>query len=583
MNVGIIVLCRHDSKRLPGKILMEIRGRSLLGIILDRIERGAPGFPVVVATSTDPSDDRIADYCRRSGVACYRGPLDDVAGRFLGCAEHFGLSHAARINGDNVFVDPMTLNAMLAIAQTGQFDLVTNVPGRTFPFGMSIEIVDTAFYRQAMAQTADPGHREHVTSWLYERPELGRRHVVENRLCPQAAGLQLAIDTAADLDRARGILDCAGPDHAGLGLRQVYQLATRGTTASPWQGASGPLLIAEIGGNHEGDFESAKAMTASAIASGVDCIKFQIYTGDTLVSPVESPDRNRHFKRFELSPEQHIELACTCRDAGVSYLASVWDGAMLDWIDPYLDFYKIGSGDLTAWPLLEAFARRGKPMLLSTGLATLDEVLQTVQRLRRVDARYGLAEHLCLLQCTSMYPIPDGDAQLRVMDTLRAATGLAVGYSDHTEGSSALRAAAAMGAQALEFHFTDRREGRIFRDHKVSLTGEEVRDLMRDIAQITAFRGQGVKRPQASELAERHEVSFRRGVYVRRPIQAGEAISSQDLALLRPAHGTDARDFDLLVGARALRPIEPYRAIAAGVDFEPSHDSVATAMADQRP
>lgn len=266
MKIGIIILCRHGSKRLPGKILAEIRGRSLLGIILDRIECGAPGVPVVVATSSHGSDDAIAEFCRRSSVPCYRGSLDDVAGRFLGCAEHFGLTHAVRINGDNLFVDPMTLNAMLAIAQTEAYDLVTNVPGRTFPTGMSIEIVETAFYRKSIEQTVDPAHREHVTSWLYERRDQGRWYIFENRVCPQAAGLQLAIDTAADLERARSILDRAVTDFASLGLRAICDLAVREVQRTPWRGASGPLLIAEIGGNHEGDFERAKAMTASAIA-----------------------------------------------------------------------------------------------------------------------------------------------------------------------------------------------------------------------------------------------------------------------------------------------------------------------------
>ena len=105
-------------------------------------------------------------------------------------------------------------------------------------------------------------------------------------------------------------------------------------------------------------------MTDLAIASGADVVKFQIYSGDTLVSPVESPDRYRHFQRFELSPDQHIALAERCRAAGCDYNASVWDPGALDWLDPYLTFYKVGSGDLTAYPLLQAFAARGKPILL---------------------------------------------------------------------------------------------------------------------------------------------------------------------------------------------------------------------------
>ncbi len=455
MKIGLVVLCRYGSSRLPGKILKQINGRTVLGHIVDRIRRGADGRPLVIATSTDPSDDVIADYCRRAGLECFRGSLDDVAGRFQACAEHYGWDFAVRINGDNLFLDKDVLRAMLAVADTDAFDFVTNVPGRTFPRGMSIEIVRVPFYAEAMRSVSDLEHREHVTSWLYQNNDSGRRYVFENRTCPEAANFQLALDTEDDFRLATRILSDARPEAHHLDLRTLYRLATRGKLASPWHGRAGPLMIAEIGGNHEGDFGVAKAMTEQAIGSGVDCVKFQIYRGDTLVSPVESPDRHKHFQRFELLPEQHVELAEMCHRAGVQYLSSVWDMDMLDLVDSYMEIYKVGSGDLTAWPILRELTRRGKPILLSTGLATLDEIIQTVDRIQQFDARYGEPEWLCLLQCTSMYPIPDSDAQLRVMDTLRQATGLSVGYSDHTVGSDAIRAAVAMGARVIEFHFTD--------------------------------------------------------------------------------------------------------------------------------
>lgn len=569
MNIGIVVLCRFGSERLPGKILRDLHGRPMLSYILERVRKGAGGFPVVVATSDQTSDDPIAAYCRRSGIDCFRGSLDDVAQRFLSCAESRDWDFAVRINGDNLFVDSATLNAMLAVAETDCFDLVTNVPGRTFPFGMSVEIVRTSFYRSVIRDAREKRDREHVTSWLYEHPEVGNRYVFQNRTCPEAAGLQLAIDTFEDLDRAARILADAGPHHSSLGLSEITLLARRRQRNSPWKGSAGPLLIAEIGGNHEGNFDVAKAMTRAAIESGVDCVKFQLYRGDSLVSPIESPDRHRHFQRFELPREQHIELAKMCRSAGVTYLSSVWDLEMLDWIDEYMDIYKIGSGDLTAWPLLKEFARRGKPLLLSTGLATMDEVLQTVAQVQAVDDRYRSPDMFCIMQCTSMYPIPDQDANLRVMDSLRASTGLAVGYSDHTVGMDALCAAAAMGAEALEFHFTDTREGKTFRDHQVSLVADEVRALKKEIERIVMFRGDTVKRPQQSELAVGHEISFRRGVYARRPIEAGETIAERDLVLLRPAHGTDARDTDLVVGATALSRIEAFHGIRPGVHYRP--------------
>jgi sialic acid synthase SpsE len=324
----------------------------------------------------------------------------------------------------------------------------------------------------------------------------------------------------------------------------------------PWSGAHGPLLIAEIGGNHEGDFAYARRLTELAIDSGVDVVKFQLYRGATLVNALESPDRYTHFTRFELRREQHLELADMCRAAGVVYLASVWDLDMLAWIDPHLAFYKVGSGDLTAYPILRELARRGKPMILSTGLSTLDEVLAAVAFVQSINASYRRADMLVLLQCTSMYPIEDRDANLRVIDTLRDATGLAVGYSDHTIGRTALFIAAARGADVLEFHFTDDRAGKTFRDHQVSLTADEVRGLCRDLDQLRTLLGDGVKRPLPSEVETGHVTTFRRAVYCRHSIAQGQVICADDLVVLRPNKGVDARQFDEVVGKRAARDLQ---------------------------
>jgi N-acetylneuraminate synthase/N,N'-diacetyllegionaminate synthase len=331
---------------------------------------------------------------------------------------------------------------------------------------------------------------------------------------------------------------------------------TEARQPSPWSGAHGPLLIAEIGGNHEGDFVYARRLTELAISSGADAVKFQLYRGATLVNALESPDRYTHFKRFELEREQHLELAEMCRTAGVAYLASVWDLDMLEWIDPHLAFYKVGSGDLTAYPILREFARRGKPMIVSTGLSTLDEVVAAVGFIQSVNDAYRAADRLALLQCTSMYPIEDRDANLRVMDTLRERTGLAVGYSDHTRGRTALFVAAARGADVLEFHFTDDRSGKTFRDHQVSLTADEVRTLCADLDHLRVLLGDGVKRPLPSEIETGHVTSFRRAVYCRHAIRQGQIIGADDLVVLRPNHGVDARQFDDLVGKRAARDLQ---------------------------
>ena len=315
---------------------------------------------------------------------------------------------------------------------------------------------------------------------------------------------------------------------------------------SNWEGKYGPLLIAEIGGNHEGDFEYAKELTKLAIESKADFVKFQLYTGDTLVSQLESPVRNKHFKKFELSRNQHIELAKMCNDAGVGYMASVWDEEMMNWIDSYMPIYKIGSGDMTAFPVLKIIAKKGKPIILSTGVSTLDEVVEAVEYIQSINPIYKDSNNLSVLQCTSMYPIDFKDSNLGTMKSIKDATNLTVGYSDHTIGMKAMEIAVAMGAQILEFHFTDTREGKEFRDHKVSLTKDEVHKLISKIEDINVLRGDGVKRPL--EVEGEHRTSFRRAIYPLTDLKAGTVFSEEHFTTLRPNHGIDAREYDSLIG-----------------------------------
>lgn len=319
-------------------------------------------------------------------------------------------------------------------------------------------------------------------------------------------------------------------------------------TTNTWKGKHGPLLIAEIGGNHEGNFEYALKLTNLAIEADVDFIKFQMYSGDTLVSKVESPQRNKHFKKFELLKENYIELAELCKANGVNFMASVWDFDYVSWIDQYNPIYKIGSGDLTAYPVLKGFASLGKPIILSTGLSTLDDVRGAVQFIQNENMIYKNPEFLAILQCTSMYPIPYSDANLAVMDSLKNEFGLTVGYSDHTEGEKALVTAFARGAEILEFHFTDSRENKDFRDHKVSLTKEEVLTMIQDLKDVRKLIGSDVKVPL--EVEGNHVVTFRRAVYPVKDLKKGTVLSELDLTVLRPNHGIDARQFYQIIGKK---------------------------------
>ncbi|MCR9171624.1 MAG: N-acetylneuraminate synthase family protein [bacterium] len=326
---------------------------------------------------------------------------------------------------------------------------------------------------------------------------------------------------------------------------------------SNWIGRNGgPLLIAEIGGNHEGDFEYAKKLTQLAIEANVDFIKFQLYSGDSLVSPVENPVRNQHFKKFELNKEFYIELAEMCQNAGVGFMASVWNPDYFEWIDEYMEIYKIGSGDMTAYPVLKATAALGKPIILSTGLSSAEEVDDAIRFIQSCDDRYKDPEYLSVLQCTSMYPIPAEFAHLSVMAEIKAKHNLPVGYSDHTEGMYALEIAVAMGAQILEFHFTDSREGKEFRDHKVSLTRDEVLELNKKIKTIQQLKGSNIKALQSVEGD--HVITFRRAVYPATDLKAGTILTPENLVYLRPNHGIDARDFEKVIGKELTEDVKAF-------------------------
>ena len=323
----------------------------------------------------------------------------------------------------------------------------------------------------------------------------------------------------------------------------------------------GSLLIAEIGGNHEGNFDYAKKLTQLAIESNVDVIKFQIYSGDTLVSKIESPIRNKHFKKFELSKEQHIYLAEMVKDSGIRYSCSVWDVNTLKWLDKYIDIYKIGSGDLTAYPVLKETAKIGKPMIISSGLSSEDEVLSTVKFIQNCNSIYTNKNYLGVLQCTSMYPISFDDANLNVLNRFKEIFDLTIGYSDHTEGSKALQYAHAMGAEILEFHFTDTRKNKLFRDHLVSLTKSEILDLINEMKVINTLKGDKHKKPLKIEEDNGHHISFRRAVYPSKDILKGEEMTHDNLTVLRPLSGIDARMYFEIIGKVALRDFKMHEKI----------------------
>jgi spore coat polysaccharide biosynthesis protein SpsF len=208
---------------LPGKILKEINGKPILAYIIERLSAAVAKENIIVATSNEQSDEPIEKYCLANNINLFRGSLDNVAERFLQCARQYELDFATRVNGDNFFLDVDSLKEMVEIAETGKYDFVTNVKNRTFPKGMSVEIVRTSFYELMYRQFSNDAHKEHVTLYLYQNDEKGEFFHYTNKVCPEAGGIQLAIDDSGDFELAEKIINTFTKTHTSYGLKEIYQ------------------------------------------------------------------------------------------------------------------------------------------------------------------------------------------------------------------------------------------------------------------------------------------------------------------------------------------------------------------------
>ncbi len=322
-----------------------------------------------------------------------------------------------------------------------------------------------------------------------------------------------------------------------------------------WKGKYGPLLIAEIGGNHEGNIEYAHKLLDLAINSKVDVIKFQIYNPENLVNKDIDAERFCHFKRFTLKPHEHIELAKKCLKSNKIYLASVWDIESILWIDYFTRYYKIGSGDLTAYQIIERLTKTKKPLILSTGLSNYNQISNTIKFIQSKDPIYKKSEMIALLQCTSNYPNPEDETNLEIIKEFKDRFPFSVGYSDHTKDLNALILAAALGAEILEFHFTDSRDNKTFRDHAVSLTSDEIDILIEKIQRNQILIGNHKKELTKSELRSEHHLSFRRSLYAKKDIHPGEKFSNDNIISLRPKIGVCASNILKVIGRKSSRMI----------------------------
>ena len=323
------------------------------------------------------------------------------------------------------------------------------------------------------------------------------------------------------------------------------------------------MVVAEIGNNHEGDASLALEMVAAAAAAGADAVKVQVINPARLVN-CSQRERLAQLTRFRLPLSLIAELAQRAAAQGMFFVASAFDEDSLEAVAPLVAAVKIASGDLDFKPLLIKAAALDKPLILSTGMATLAEVDRAVNTIaRQLQSPRTLKDSLALLHCVSLYPVPLKLANLKAIQTLKETFAVTVGYSDHCLGIECAVAALALGARIIEKHFTLDKSRTSFRDHALSADPQDLRRLAEITHAFDEILGSCEKLPGEAEVAM--SLAARRSIVAARDLKAGERLSWADLDYVRPREGLPPEAAETLVGRTLRVPVKYHQVLVASL------------------
>ena len=327
------------------------------------------------------------------------------------------------------------------------------------------------------------------------------------------------------------------------------------------------IIIAEAGVNHNGDIETAKKLIDVASDAGVDYVKFQTFKADRLVSPLAQKakyqiknDKNSDdsqlnmLKKLELSDADHKELISYCKSKNISFFSTAFDEEGISYLSSLnFEMFKIPSGELTNYPYLKAIAKTGLPVILSTGMANLDEIEKSINVL----VSYGTKKsEITVLHCNTEYPTPMIDVNLKAMLTIKEKLGVSIGYSDHTLGLEVPIAAVALGAKIIEKHFTIDRSLK-GPDHKASLEPNELKEMVIAIRNIEmAISGNGLKEASLSE--KKNIYIARKSIHLSKDLTSGSIINEQDIISLRPGDGICTMNWENVIGKKVNKDLKKF-------------------------
>jgi sialic acid synthase len=620
MKTAVLLAVRTVSKRLPHKILRQIKGKTVLEHTVARLSRAKRPEEIIVCTSMDSVDDVIVDMAEVHGWKCFRGSKDDVLERFYQCAKENQVDLVVRAQGDNMFVCPEHLDWMIDkhLSEGADWSVVDGLP-----WGMKSETISFSAMERAYLYAEDTSMSEYMT-WYFDQPQYFKTlHIKapEEYLRPD---YRVTLDTPSDLELVRGICQRFDKQPCEITTRQIIDLLDSSPELvainkkvndrinditirskvntrildirrSSVKGEKIKVqkekliderqpvfIIAEVGQNHNGDLTIAKKLIDIAAMpifdyftgkklSGVNAVKFtkrdlaEELTEQAGNQPYISPHAFgatylEHRKALELSMEQHKELEEYAHSKELDFIETLCSPGCLKLLDTVkVDIIKIASRDVTNIPLLEALGKLDNPVIISTGMCTMDELQAAIKILSEIPKK------ISILHCISEYPAKYENINLKSILLLKESfPDHVIGYSDHSMGIVVPAVAVAMGAAIIEKHITlsHTMKGS---DHAGSVEPEGLWRVVRDIRNIETSLGKKVKQLHPAVRAAREKLA--RSLALQIPIAKGETLRESYLCMRSPGTGLSWDDRNNLLGKKAKRDLSA-NSLVYGDDFE---------------
>jgi len=313
------------------------------------------------------------------------------------------------------------------------------------------------------------------------------------------------------------------------------------------------LIIAEIGNNHEGNFNLAVKMIESAAKVGVDAVKFQTIIPEKLIS-IKQTERISQLKKFQLKYDEFLSLKEIAEKRKLLFLSTPFDLESAVFLEKLVPAYKIASSDINFYPMIELIAKTNKPIILSTGASMLQEIEKTKKFIEKIWKTNNIIQEIALLHCVSCYPTPQAQANMKSIDYLKEKFTCTIGYSDHTIGTDAALIAASKGARIIEKHFTLDKNLSNFRDHQLSADPKEMELLIDKVKSIEKYLGEYSKTVMPCEMDIKE--SLMRKIIAKKYIPQGKKIEMDDITWVRAKNGLPLGEEKTILGKKTKHPID---------------------------